>query len=177
MYPKNLDQLDPEMQAVIAYFYSLSSPPGEPEALPEQARRGMSCFLMYVARTAAHERGMLSFLPARSYDDALEIYGHANALFRHGLEGVIQKVLLDDAHSPETHRYTTPLFWPPRPEGEPPTEMPRFTLYMHVIFLLFGGVEGIREELSLTWKLVHSEFESAIRKHYARRAKRRGRKA
>jgi hypothetical protein len=175
MYSNKLDQLSPEKRAVIAYLYSLSSPPSEPEAFPEQARRGMACLLMHVAKTAVHEPGMLSFLPARSYEDALDIYGHENTLFRHALEGAIQKVLLDDAHGPETHRYTTPLLWSPDP-SEPPAEMPRFTLYMHVIFLLFGGIEGIQEELSRTWKLVQGEFESAIRTHYAQHAKRRRRK-
>jgi hypothetical protein len=177
MYSNKLDQLSPERRAVIAWFYSLSSPPSEPEAFPDQARRGLSCFLMYVAKTAAHEPGMLSPLLGDSYEDALKIYGNENALFRHALEVVTQKVLLDDAHSPETHRYTTPLLWPPRPEGEAPSEMPRFTLYMHVIFLLFGGVEGIREELARIWRLAQIEMEIAMRYHFGQRARRRGRKA
>jgi hypothetical protein len=177
MYPNKLDQLDPERRAVIAWFYSLSNPPSEPEAFPDQARRGMSCFLMYVARIAAHEPGMLSALPGRSYEEAQAILGHENALFRHVVEGVTQKVLLDKAHGPETHRYTTPLLWPPVPEGEPPAEMPRLTLYKHTVFLLFGGVEGIRDELSRTWKLAKIEMEIAIRWHFGQRGKRRGRKA
>lgn len=175
MYPNTLDQLGPEQRAVIAWFYSLSSPPSEPEAFPEQAQQGLSCFLRYVASTAAHEPGMLSPLLRRSYEEILTIYGTENALFRHAIEVVTQKVLLDEAHGPETHRYATPLFWPPSPEGEPPAEMPRMTLYIHAIFLLFSGIEEVREELSRTWAQVQGDLESAIRRHCARRGKQRGR--
>lgn len=176
MYPKKLDQLSAEELAVIEYLYALSNPPSDPLPLAERAVRGLSHFLLYVVEVAAHEPGMLSILQGRSIDDELGIYRTEEALFRHVLEVVMQKVLVDDKHTPDTHRYTTPLLWPPAGRGDVPAYMPRFNLYMHLCALVFGGIEDVNTALEKTiGRDAVAQLRSAIRKHYRRGS--RGRKS
>lgn len=177
MYPKKLDQLSAEKLAVIEYLYDLTSPPAGPRPpLAERAVRGLSHFLKYAAE-AAHEPGMLSILGEGSLKAKLRIYGSENALMQHVFEVIMQTIIVDEEHTPETHPYVTPLVWPPAAKGEPPRYMDRFTLHMHLISFVFGGIEDVHDEVMLvTRDFVRREVMSAIRKHYARRRKPRGQK-
>jgi len=177
MYPKKIDRLSAEQLAVIEYLYDLSSPPAGPRPpLAERAIRGLSHFLKYAAE-AAHEPGMLSILGEGSLKDKLRIYGSEDALIQHMFEVIMQQIIVDEEHTPETHPYVTPLVWPPAAEGEAPGYMDRFILHMHLLSLVFGGIEGVHGEVMITTRnLVRNELMSAIRKHYARRRKPRGQK-
>lgn len=163
---KKLDQLGPIDLAIIEYLYNLSSPPCEPLPLFDRAVRGVSHFMVYVAETA-HEPGVLSFLPSRSVKDALTFYGSHDALGQHVLEVVMQKVIQDEEHTSETHRYTTPLVLPQNSRSEVAAHIPRFTLYIHLCDLIFGGIEGVVDELKRTiGRFVGIKVQSAIQKHY-----------
>ena len=179
MYPKRkrLEELSPEKLAVIKYLYDLSSPPAGPRPpLAEQAVRGLSHFLKYAAK-AAHEPGMLSILGEGTLKGKLRTYGSEGALVQHMFEVIMQQIIVDEEHTPETHPYVTPLVWPPAAEGKSPRYMDRSTLHMHLLSFVFGSVEGVHGEVMIvTRNLVRNELMSAIRKHYARRRKPRGQK-
>lgn len=176
MYPKKLDQLNAEQLAVIEYLYDLSSPPAARPPLAERAIRGLSHFLKYAAQ-AAHEPGMLSILGEGILKDKLRIYGSEDALMQHVFEVIMQTIIVDEEHTPETHPYVTPLTWPPAAEGEVPGYMDRFTLHIHLIALVFGGIEDVHDEVMIaTRDFVRRELMSAIRGHYARRRTDRGQK-
>lgn len=171
-----LDQLTPENLAVIEYLYSLSTPPADPPPLAERARRGLSHFLMYVAEIVAHEPGMLSFLPDRTLKDAIWYYHGNDAHIFHVLEVLIQKVMTDATHTPDTYRNTTPLAWSRQGEGKTPGHIPRFAIYVLVMKFLYRGIEGL-DDMWITRGLVQIKLELAIEKHYGSPPSPRGRKA
>lgn len=178
MSRKQLEDLSPEQLAVIGYLYDLSGPPAGPRPpLAERAVRGLAHFLEYAAK-AAHEPGMLYILGDGSLKALLRIYGSEGALTQHVFEVVMQLIVVDDEHTPETHPYVTPLIWPPAAEGEVPTYMDRFMLHMRLLTLVFGEIEGVHgEEIIASREFVRRELMNAIRGHYARRRKPRGQKA
>lgn len=172
-----LEQLSTEQLAVIEYLYDLSSRPHNYLPVEDRALLGLSQFLMYLSASAAHEPAMLSGLPGRSVGDAIRIYKTEDVLLSHVLDAVMQKVLFDDENTPETNPYTTPLAWPPATEGEDPSYMSRFDLYMHLHDFLSFGIEGVHYKIKRTIRgFVRRHLQSAIRKHYARRRKPRGQK-
>lgn len=174
MHTRKLEQLTDDELAVIEYFYNLSNPPADPLPLAERTVHGLSHFLMHVVGVAAHEPGMLSILAGDSIEDELVIYETEETLLRHVLELVMLKVLTDQEHSPETHPYTTPLLRPPIKPGDVPVYMPRITLYKHLCFIAFGGIEGIDAEISgILGDILVTQLQSAVRKHHRRTRGRR----
>ncbi|MCC5972346.1 MAG: hypothetical protein JJU15_20625 [Pararhodobacter sp.] len=173
MYPKKLEELSARQLAVIEYLYDLSRP-----SLAERAVRGLSHFMRYVAK-AAHGQDMLVLSNAQNLEGELGIFSSEDALIEHVFELAMQKVLAGDVPTSDTNPYVAPLIWPPAVEGEEPVHMNRFMLYMHLVALVFGEIEGVHEDevMTATRELVRRELKSAIRGHYARHRTDRGRKA
>ena len=171
MHSRKLEQLTANELAVIEYLYGLSNPPPDPLPLEDRAVRGLTHFLLYVAEVAAHEPDMLTILEATSLQGELGIYRTEDALMQHVLEVVMQKVLVEEDRASGANPYVTPLIMPPAHEGEAPVAMARFTLYMHLIAVLFGGIEGVNNRVVMATRgPVRKGLMSAIRKHYARQA-------
>ena len=168
MNPFEFDELSPEQQAVIEYLFKIIPSPRQGSDPGWPAEWGLLNFLWYLSEIAPAEPGALSFLPGRSIKDALRIYRTEDILLAHVFESLMQRVLLDDEHKPETHPYTKPLHWPPAKEGEDRSYMSRFDLYAHVSDFLSRGIDATDFKVKRTLRTsVRKKLQHAIHLHYA----------
>ena len=169
MNPFELDELSPEQQAVIEYLFKMIPSPRQGSDPGWPAEWGLLNFIWYLSEIAPSEPGALSFLPGRSIKDALRIYCTEDILLAHVFESLMQRVLLDEEHKPETHPYTKPLHWPPAQEGEDRSYMSRFDLYAHVSDFLSRGIDATDFKVKRTLRTsVRKRLQQAIHRHYAR---------
>ena len=170
MNPFELDELSPEQQAVIEYLFKIVEIPGQRSDPGWPAEWGLLNFLWYLSETVATRTpGALSFLPGRSIKDALRIHRTEDILLAHVFESLMQKILLDEEHKPETHPYTKPLHWPPAQEGEDRSYMSRFDLYAHVSDFLSRGIDATDFKVKRTLRTsVRNKLQHAIHRHYAK---------
>lgn len=171
-----IETLDDEHRAVIEYLYHFHPAPDDSAPIEEKARGGLSILMNYVALIASREPANRAFLPAPSLEDDFRKGRLDQHLISDFFVTVLQSVLTDEKNTPGTHPYATPLVLPPNRYGEEPQHMPRFTIHMIVVELLFSPIEGVHENLWLEWGIVRHEIRKIIDEHFERSSRTRGKK-
>lgn len=168
MQPLKIETLDASQRAVIEYLYSFHPAPKKAAPLEEKARGGLSILMNYVAVIASREPANRAYLPALGFEDDFRSGRLEQLLVSDFFVTVLQRVLTDEKNTPGTHPYATPLVLPPNCDGEEPEHMPRFTLHMTVMSLLFSPLEGVHQQLWLEWGIVRHEIKKLIEEHFER---------
>ena len=171
-----IETLDDRQRAVINYLYGFHPAPDAAAPLEEKARGGLSILMNYVALIASREPANRAFLPALGLKDDFRKGRLDQHLISDFFVTVLQSVLTDEKNPPATHPYATPLILPASGEGEDLEHMPRFTIHMIVVDLLFSPLEGVHEKLWLEWGIVRHEIRKIIEEHFERSSRPRGKK-
>ena len=171
-----IETLDDKHRAVIEYLYGFHPAPDAAAPLEEKARGGLSILMNYVALIASREPANRVYLPAPGLKDDFCRGRLDQLLISDFFVTVLQRVLTDEKNPPATHPYATPMVLPPRGDGEELEHMPRFSIHMIVVDLLFSPLEGVHEKLWLEWGVVRHEIRKVIEEHFEGSSRPRGKK-
>lgn len=163
-----IETLDARQRAVIEYLYSFHPAQDTSAPIEEKARGGLSILMNYIALIASREPANRAYLPAPGLKDDFRSGRLDQLLISDFFMTVLQSVLADEKKSPATHPYATPLILTAASGGGDPDHMPRFTIHMIVVELLFSPLEGVHEKLGLEWNNVRYEIRKVIEEHFER---------